>query len=69
MQTALDGKSLMFDQAGSLTATVTLEPMWDKQPTVGYNQGAAGIAFSAEGNRASAGGQHSRKLKIQPYRP
>ena len=60
---------LTFDQAGSSTATVALDPVWDKRPNAGYNQGVAGIAFSAEGNRMATGGQRARHLKILPYRP
>jgi DNA-binding winged helix-turn-helix (wHTH) protein len=67
LEATLDGKSLEFDQGGRQVRTVAIAPAWEGPPLVGYNQGAAGIAFSAE-PRGAATGQQVRQMVIEPLR-
>jgi hypothetical protein len=63
IQVALDGRLLMFDQAGGFNDVVPLPP------TLGSNNGMAGVAFSAEKNRGLLGGQRVTNLFVTSYAP
>jgi len=66
LQVAVDGRQIRFDQAGRLTETVALPPVWDGPPRTGYNLGTAGIAFWARQNRGAIGGQVAKNLRVEP---
>ena len=69
LQVAQDGRLLEFDAGGTRTSTVDLAPAWETATPVGHNNGSAGIAFSAAGNRDQAGGQEARNIRVLRYRP
>ncbi len=69
LQVALDGRLLSFTQNGSVTTTVSIPPAWLGPPLVGFNEGAAGIAFGAEDNPGLIGGQRARNLVVSRYSP
>jgi Abnormal spindle-like microcephaly-assoc'd, ASPM-SPD-2-Hydin len=69
LQVALDGRLLSFTQNGSVTTTVSIPPAWLGPPQVGFDEGAAGIAFGAEDNPGLIGGQRARNLVVSRYSP
>jgi DNA-binding winged helix-turn-helix (wHTH) protein len=60
----LDGALLEFDQAGRKTTEVELPAAWETSDPKGRNGGAAGFAMGAEANRARAGGQEIRNIRL-----
>jgi hypothetical protein len=60
----LNSEPVRFDQAGQTVREVRIQPRWEDSTPKGKNQGAAGIAFSAESNRRKAGGQHARNIRF-----
>jgi len=66
LEVSLNGKLLEFDQGGKRTTRVSIPPEWDGPPKVGANEGAVGIAFSADLNRGGAGGQAARNFIVRP---
>jgi len=62
----LDGKVLSFDQGGNRVTHVQVPPAWLGPPAVGFNQGAAGVAFATlPEDRGLAGGQRARNLEVR----
>lgn len=61
LQVALDGKLQTFKQNGQVMTEV------DIPPTIGSNDGTAGIAFGAETNRGQIGGQRADNISIGAY--
>jgi hypothetical protein len=64
LQVSLDGALQTFTQAGKSTTTVSIPPVWDGPPSVGVNAGGIGIAFGAEDNRNSIGGQRAKNFVV-----
>jgi hypothetical protein len=62
LQVALDGVLVTFTQNGASTTTVSIPA------TSGSNNGTAGIAFGAEGNRGLIGGQRADNLIVTAFR-
>lgn len=62
LQIALDEKLQTFNQNGQVTTEI------DIAPTIGSNDGTAGIAFGAETNRGQLGGQRADNISIGAYR-
>jgi hypothetical protein len=65
LEVALDGTLLQFDQGGKQTNTVSIPPVWNGPPVIGYNRGTAGFAFSARQNRSSLGGQTAKNIRVE----
>lgn len=63
LQVALDGRLQTFDQSGQLVTTLSIGA------TAGSNDGTAGIAYGAEGNRGQIGGQRADNIVITAYNP
>jgi DNA-binding winged helix-turn-helix (wHTH) protein len=64
LRVELDHKPLEFDQVGTRTMEVAVPPDWESSTPRGQNHGAAGIGFSAEGNRFLSGGQEVRNIRV-----
>lgn len=62
LQVALNGRLLTFDQGGQQVTTLTLPA------TGGSPNGGTGIAFSAEQNRGTAGGQRADDIVLTAWR-
>ncbi len=67
-EVAVDGRRIVFDQAGKRTPLVALSPLWEGPPAIGSNDGSAGIAFTAT-PRFRTGGQESRNIVVSAWRP
>lgn len=65
---SLDGRRLNFDVAGVQRAEVPIPPTWETTSPKGDNGGSAGIAFGSPHNRARAGGQEARNIRISVSR-
>jgi DNA-binding winged helix-turn-helix (wHTH) protein len=65
MQVKVDGNLLQFDQGGRQTATVSIPSVWQGPPAVGFNRGAAGVAFSTRQNRSAIGGQVAKGIRVE----
>jgi hypothetical protein len=61
MQAVLDGFPVSFLHANKEVTTLNI------QKTIGEDHGAVGVAFSAEDNRGTIGGQRVTKLVISNY--
>jgi len=61
---SVDDRVLEFDQGGARRSQERIPADWESASPKGKNQGAAGIAFSAEGNRGKAGGQEARNIRV-----
>jgi DNA-binding winged helix-turn-helix (wHTH) protein len=61
----LDGQTATFRQGDRTTAAVSIPPSWEGPPTVGRNEGAAGVAFWCEEDRGLIGGQRARDFHIE----
>jgi hypothetical protein len=68
LQVSLDGKAVVFDQAGKVGEVVLLDEAWKTVSPAGRNQGTAGIAFGSEPARRRSGGQMARAIEVGPYR-
>jgi len=67
MRVWLDGKPVQFEQGSRHVDRVEILAAWET-PRVGDNQGAAGVAFGAEGNRGKIGGQRVKNLSVVSLR-
>src|SRR5262249_4971400 len=65
LEVRLDAQLLEFDQDGTRTTRVVIPAFWEGPPEVGSNEGAAGVAFSADLNRGRAGGQAARNFTVR----
>ncbi len=65
LQVAVDGQLIRFDQEGRQTQTVSIAPLWEGPPVIGYNRGTAGIAFWARQNRGEIGGQIVKGIRVE----
>ncbi|MBI5685815.1 MAG: hypothetical protein HZC54_12135 [Verrucomicrobia bacterium] len=69
LEVALDGRLLMFRQAGRYVTRVRIPPVWLGPPPTGFNNGTAGIWFGCEDNRGKIGGQCVANLVVTRYGP
>ena len=67
LEVALDGRSLTFEIAGNRQSVLQIPPLWENLSPKGLNGGSAGVAFHSLPNRAQAGGQEARNIRITPY--
>ena len=69
LEAALNGRLLMFRQAGRYVTRVRIPPFWQGPPATGFNNGTAGIFFGCEDNRGKIGGQSAANLVVMRYTP
>jgi hypothetical protein len=67
LQVTLDGRLVTFRQNGNVVSTVSVPATWQGPPAVGFNDGAAGIIFSAEDHRGRIGGQRADNLVVSGF--
>jgi len=65
LQVWLDGQLVEFDQSGVRVNRVAIPAVWEAPQQIGDDEGAAGVAFGAEGNRGKIGGQRVRNLTVK----
>ncbi len=69
LKVGLNGKLVEFDQDGKLTTIVSIPSVWEGPPKIGDNNSTVGVAFAADLNRGSLGGQRARNFIVHAATP